>query len=171
MGDGMGGGRGGRFWDAPIFGQNPCKIDHFPTKRLGTSPPLTRVSGALSGRNTEKVSKMSPGASGPGPQKGLQKVSGRVWEVSGESPESVWRVFWDCPRDFLETFSGSRAGGFGRHFRDFFGLSGPEGVRDPCKGRAGSQQKDAKSGRPKNSRSYLHPSHPPLDALLIINRA
>ena len=27
-------------------------------------------------------------------------------------------------------------------------------------------QKDAKSGRPKNSRSYHHPSHPPVDALL-----
>ena len=30
-----------------------------------------------------------------------------------------------------------------------------------------SPQKDAKSGRPKNSRSYHHPSHPPLDALLM----
>ena len=29
-------------------------------------------------------------------------------------------------------------------------------------------QKDAKSGRPKNSRSYPHPSHPPLDALLVL---
>ena len=27
-------------------------------------------------------------------------------------------------------------------------------------------QKDAKSGRPKKSRSYHHPSHPPVDALL-----
>ena len=26
--------------------------------------------------------------------------------------------------------------------------------------------KDAKSGRPQNSRSYHHPSHPPVDALL-----
>ena len=28
-------------------------------------------------------------------------------------------------------------------------------------------QKDAKSGRPKNSRSYHHPSHLPLDSLLV----
>ena len=33
----------------------------------------------------------------------------------------------------------SRAGGLGRHFRDFFGISGLEGPRDLCKGRAGSQ--------------------------------
>ena len=32
-----------------------------------------------------------------------------------------------------------------------------------------SPRKDAKSGRPKNSRSYHHPSHPPVDALLNIN--
>ena len=31
-------------------------------------------------------------------------------------------------------------------------------------------QKDAKSGRPKNSRSYHHPSHPPVDALLNLPR-
>ena len=52
----------------------------------------------------------------------IKKVSGTVREVSGESPESVWRVFLDCPRDFLETFWGPGAGGPGRHFWDFLGF-------------------------------------------------
>ena len=91
---------------------------------LGTSPPLT---GGLSGPEMPKKSrKCLPGP----PAWDLQKVSGTVWEVSGESPESVWRVF----PDFLATFSVSQAGGPRRHFRDFFGISGPEGSRDPCKG-------------------------------------
>ena len=55
------------------------------------------------------------------------------------SPESVERVFSDCSGDFLETFRGSGAGGPGRHFRDFLGISGPKGPRDLCKGQAGLQ--------------------------------
>ena len=102
---------------------------------LGTSPPLTEVSRALRARDAEKVSKMSPGASGPGTPKSLKKVSGTVREVSGESRESVsMESVFGVFRDFLETFWGP-----GRHFRDFFGISGPEGPRDLCKGRAGSQ--------------------------------
>ena len=58
-----------------------------------------------------------------------------VWEVSRKCLESVFGLF----PDFLGSFSGSQAGGPGRHSRDFFGISGPEGPRDPCKGRAGSQ--------------------------------
>ena len=113
--------------------------DGFSFSDMGTSPPLTEVSPARRARNAEKVSKMSPGASGPGTPKSLQKVSGTVWEVSGESPESDGRVFSDCSRDFLKTFRGSGAGGPGRHFQEFFGISGPKGPRDLCKGRAGSQ--------------------------------
>ena len=56
----------------------------------------------------------------PEPPKSLQKVSGMVWEVSGESSESVQRIFSDCSRDFLETFRGSGAGGPESHFQDFF---------------------------------------------------
>ena len=58
------------------------------------------------------------------------------------SPDTFRRLsedFPDCPRDFFETFWGPGAGGPGRHFRDSFGISGPEGPRDLCKGRAGSQ--------------------------------
>ena len=46
-----------------------------------------------------------------------EMVTGTVWEVSGESLESVRRVFLDCPRTFW------------RLFRDFFGISGPEPER------------------------------------------
>ena len=102
---------------------------------LGTSPPLTEVSRALRARNAEKVSKMSPGASGPGtpksPQKSQQESEKTLSTLSGDSP--------DCSRNFLETFRGSEAGGPGRHFRDFFGILGPNSLRDLCKGRAGSQ--------------------------------
>ena len=90
---------------------------------LGASPPLTRVSRALWARNAEKVSKMPP-ARDP------KKVATKSWEQTQLLGLSL---------DFLETFSGSRAAGSGRHFQDFFGISGPECPRDPCKGRAGSQ--------------------------------
>ena len=96
----------------------------FPDHVLGTSPPLTEVSRALRPRNAKRVSKMSPGAPGPETPKSLKKVSGTVRQVSGESPESVWRVFLECsgtfwrlfgapgpeaPGDIFETFSAFRA--------------------------------------------------------------
>ena len=105
-------------------------------KALGTSPPLTEVSQALRARNAEKISNMSPAASGPGTPKSLKKVSGM-------SPESLRKVsgecFWSVPGLF-----GDFLGSWGRRpretfFRDSFGISGPEGPRDLCKGRAGSQ--------------------------------
>ena len=106
---------------------------------LKTSPPLTGVSRALWARFAEKVSKISPSASGPLTLKSLQKVSRTVQEVSRESPESVWRVFLDCPRGFGDS-SGSGVRRRQEKFSvDFFGISGPEGARDPCKGQAGSQ--------------------------------
>ena len=108
---------------AQMRGVDP-KFPCIPGQSLGTSPPLTEVSRALRARNAKKVSKMSPGASGPGTPKSLKKVSGTVREVSGESRESVWRVFleysgtfWrlfgvpgpEAPGDIFETFSASRA--------------------------------------------------------------
>ena len=76
------------------------KMTRYVGPTLGTSPPLTEVSRALRARNAERVSKMSPGAGGPGTPKSLKKVSGTVREVSGESPESVWRVFLECSGTF-----------------------------------------------------------------------
>ena len=106
---------------------------------FGTSPPLTGgFSRALRARNTEKVSKISPGASGQGTRKNLQKVSGTIWEVSGESPGSVWRAFLDFLRTFWRLFQGPRLEALGDIFENFFGIEGP---RDPCKGRVGPQSK------------------------------
>ena len=103
---------------------------------FGTVPPLAEVARALRARSAEKVSKMSLA---PGHPKSLKKDSGTVWEGSGESPEAVWRVFWECFRDFLKT----------RHF-------GPEGPRDLCyKGRAGSQKMNFFFRWLKNSASTL----------------
>ena len=85
---------------------------------LGTSPPVTAVSRALWARNAEKVSKMSPAASGPGPRKSLQKVSGTVGKISARKcPESVFGLFPRLFGDFFgvpgrrlrETFSRFRA--------------------------------------------------------------
>ena len=78
--------------------------------KLRTRPPLTELSRALRARDAEKVSKMSPGASGPRTPKSRQKVPGTVRKDPG------------------------------RYFRDFFGISGPKGPRDLCKGRARSQR-------------------------------
>ena len=74
---------------------------------LGTSPPLTEASRALRVRNAEKVSQMSPGASGPGTPKSLQKVSGTAWEVSGKCRKSLFGLF---PRLFgdISGFRGQR---------------------------------------------------------------
>ena len=69
------------------------------------------VSRALQAGNAEGVSKMSPGASGPGAQKSLQKVSGTVWDVCLESvldcPRNLARP--EAPGDIFETFSAFRA--------------------------------------------------------------
>ena len=95
--------------------------------RLRTSPPITEVSRALRARNAENVSKMSPGASGPGTPKSLQKVSGTVRKVSGECQKSLFGLF---PRLFGD-FSGFRGRRpretFSRLFRHF----GPEGPERP----------------------------------------
>ena len=92
---------------------------------LRASPPLTEVSRALRARNAEKVSKMSPGASGPGTPKSLQKVSGTVREDSFDTFRRLPRLF---PRLFGD-FSGSRGrrprDTFSRLFRHF-GREGPE---------------------------------------------
>ena len=39
LGDGMGGGRNGHFWGAPIFGQNPEKYSIFPLKYAKSGCP------------------------------------------------------------------------------------------------------------------------------------
>ena len=91
---------------------------------VGNQPAPYRGLSGPPGRNAKKVSKMSPRAPGPETPKSLKKVSGTVRQVSGESPESVWRVLLDCsgtfwrlfgapgpeaPGDIFETFSAFRA--------------------------------------------------------------
>ena len=82
--------------------------------------------------------KCLPGPPTPGPQEVSKKSRGQC-EVSGESPESVWRVFLE----FLGTFGdflGSWGRRPGRHFRDSFGISGPEGPRETSSVRGGLVQ-------------------------------
>ena len=67
-------------------------LEIITSRDLGTSLPLTRVSQALRARNPEKVSKMSPGASGPEPEK--------VPKKSTKSPESLQKVLGECFRTF-----------------------------------------------------------------------
>ena len=43
MGGGIGGGRKGRFWGGPIFGQNPLKYSIFPQKDANRGTPKTAI--------------------------------------------------------------------------------------------------------------------------------
>ena len=94
-----------------------------------------------------------PGPPGPKCRKSLENVSWGLlfWDPkksqkksggqSGKSQESLRKVsgecFWSVPGLFGDCLGSGP--GPGRHFRDFFGISGPEGPGDLCKGRAGSQ--------------------------------
>ena len=75
--------------------------------------------------------------------KSLGNSLGSLRRGSGKSRKSLFGLF---PRLFGDFPWGSRTGGPGRHFRDFFGISGPKGPRDLCKGRAGSQDIPKKQG-------------------------
>ena len=153
-GDGMVGGRNGRFWGAPIFGQN-LRHRRPPTGAGPSVPgvsPKIGVSDGVSGR-------VSPGPFGPrAPECPLRSPG----------PEGPWRH----PAGHSVGHPDFR----GHSVRHSRGHSGPKGPRDSCRGPTVSQgkalektaffhQKDAKSGRPKNSCSYHHTSHPPFDAL------
>ena len=88
---------------------------------MRTRPPLTEVSRALRARNAEKVSKIFPGASGPGnPEKSPKSLGNSpksLQRVSKESfrtvPETFWRLFGvpgtEAPGDIFETYSAFRA--------------------------------------------------------------
>ena len=114
------------FWGSSPYG---ATYKLMVCQGFGTSPPLTEVSLSFWARNRkcrkslENVSRTPPAPEPP-------KVSGTVWEVSRESPESLERVSSDRSWHFLETFGVAGASGPGRYFRDFFGISGPKGSRE-----------------------------------------
>ena len=93
------------------------------------------VENPLSGPETPKKSEKSvldPLALGPP----------RVWKKSRKGLESLEKVPKRPRKDFFETFSRlSRGPGAGHSFEfsDFFGVSGPEGSKDPCKWSTGYQ--------------------------------
>ena len=99
---------------------------------LRTRPPLTEAFRALWARNAGKFSKMSLGASSPGPQ----KVSKKSWNP----PKTLSRYFPETLRRLAGLFGVPGPEAFSKHFRDFFGISGPEAPGDLCKGQAGSQK-------------------------------
>ena len=90
----------------------------------------------------------SPGPSGPGIPKespkslgsprGPKSVRNSLKAVSGVSKQSILRprrLFLDCFEHFLDPGPEGR----GRLFGDSFGIPGPEGPGDSCKGRPGLQ--------------------------------
>ena len=83
----------------------------------------------------KKSEKSLPGPPALAPQK--------VWKKSRKSPEQTYSRLFPDFSDFFETFSklfgAPGLGGPGRLFSDFFGISGPEGSRDSCSSREGSQ--------------------------------
>ena len=110
---------------------SPFKIQPRNREKLFTLhwEPVDHLQGSLgpSGPETPKKSeKKSPGASGPG----TPRESGKSLEKSGESGKSLEKV----PKDFFETFSrlsgGPGAGGPGRLFSDFFGVSRARRARE-----------------------------------------
>ena len=66
----------------------------------------------------------------------IKKLPMYVCVKSGKSLENVCSGLF---RDFFQTFWDPAAGGPGRLFSDFLGISGPEGPRDSCSSREGSQ--------------------------------
>ena len=102
---------------------------------LQPRPPLTGVSWALRARNPERVSKESPGAFGPG----VPEVSETVSKQSPESQDRLFRDSEDCFETVSDTFWSSGPEGPRRLFGDSFGIPGPEGPGDSCKGWAGLQ--------------------------------
>ena len=89
--------------------------------------PFQRSLGPFGPEMPKRSRKCLPGP--PAPES--RKVSKKSREQSGKSPESLRRVSKESFQTVPETFW--------RHFRDLFGISGPKGPRDLCKGRAGSQ--------------------------------
>ena len=108
-------------------------------ERWEPARPLQRSLGPSGPEIPKKSRKCLPGPPAPGPQKVSKKSRGQ----SGKSPESLRKVsgecFWTVPGTFwrLKCLPGPEAPGDILVY--FFGISGPEGPRDLCKGRAGSQ--------------------------------
>ena len=104
---------------------------------LGTSPPLTGVSQALRPEMPKSLENVSQGL-WLGSPKSLQKVRKKSKTLSRHFPETLRRLPRLSPRLFGDFF-GSPGRRPRETFSRVFGISGPEGPRDPCKGRAGSQ--------------------------------
>ena len=85
-------------------------------------------------RDAENVSEKSAGPPAPEPRQVSKKSREQIRKDSFDTFRRLSRDFPDCSRDFLETFRGSGAGGPGRHFRDFFGISDPKGPKHLSKG-------------------------------------
>ena len=83
----------------------------------------------------------------PGPKcrKSLENVRGlrpeKVSKKRVDSPKTLSRHFLETLRRLLRLSPRLFGDFFGVPDRRLFGISGPEGPRDPCKGRTGSQMK------------------------------
>ena len=109
-----------QFWVSarnPGYNSKGCEPFRELQESLGASGPEV----------PKKVWKRSPGASGLGVPKSLEKVSKKPWT--------------DIFQTFSRLFGPPRASVPGRPFPDLFGISGPEGPRDSCSSREGSQSK------------------------------
>ena len=128
---------GNLFEAGPVFG-GPASLPPIFKIFLLSCEPSDELQESLgpSGPEIPKKSEKSlPGPPAPGSQK--------VWKKSRKSPEqTLSRLFPDFSglfRDFFQTFWDPGAGGPGRLFSDFLGISGPEGARDSCSSRESSQ--------------------------------
>ena len=122
---------------------NEVRVFQGMGKIIGNQPaPYRGLSGPPGPKSQKSLENVSRGLRPRDPKKSPKSPR----TLQKHSPDTFRRLSGDfphCPRDFFETFWGPGASRPGRHFRDFFGISGP---RDLCKGRAGSKKKSAQRG-------------------------
>ena len=110
-----------------ISDENMVRIGNRPARLQRSLPP-----GPKCRKSLENVSR---GLQPRDPKKSPESLGGSPKTLSRHFPETLRRL----PLRLFGGFLGSR----GLHFRDFFGISGPNGLRGLCKGRAGSQGEKA----------------------------
>ena len=119
--------------DVVVSGNKPLEV----TQISRALPRATGVSRALRTRCSQKSLKRVSRGLWPGAPKSLEKVSKKS-EKSGKSLENVCSGLFET---FSRLFGTPRPEAAGDSSQTFLGISGPEGPRDSCSSREGSELK------------------------------
>ena len=115
-------------WTKQTFSSVTEKKLAYPTLVLGGPAPYRGSVGPFGPEMPKSLKNVSRGLRPGAPKKSPKSFGDSPKTLSRHFPETLRRLP-TLSRDFLETFSGPLAGGPGRHFRDFFSISGPKAVR------------------------------------------